>query len=498
MMAVCVNLAQASGLRSSVRCLRIVLVWLGMAARLPDWTTVRTWLMRAGVAALEEPVEVADDWVWLADHSNQIGPEKVLVILGVRSSKLPPPGVALTHADMRVLAVEPGVSWKREDMSRVYATLAARSGAPQALVVDGAVELREGAEVLRTLRPDVVILSDFKHQAANVLKKIVGGSETFTRFTTQVGRTRSAIQQTELAHLTPPGSRPKARFMNLAPTLTWARMALWQLDHPESQARATITTDRMHEKLGWLADFSDDIPRWNACQEVVNTALSFINPHGLSHGTAERLADLLTPLTSDPLSGSVAQRLIDFVRHSAAQLPPASPAPLTPPLTENPLAPHHSAAPAPLRLPPQHRNPRVRFRPLQTTRTTTQPQRIHQPPRRLRGPAQTRHTHLHPPSLLPSLRQTPPRLGQTTPQNHRRLTPPNRLPRIPTPRLAFTMPITTEASFHQARLRVWDRAWVPGSRQRMPGPFRRWPMTRLQADSITPEPMGQPFLTYLG
>ncbi|MDA0586794.1 MAG: hypothetical protein O2820_15490 [Planctomycetota bacterium] len=29
-----------------------------------------------------------------------------------------------------------------------------------------------------------------------------------------------------LAHLTPPGSRPKARFMNLAATLKWANMVL--------------------------------------------------------------------------------------------------------------------------------------------------------------------------------------------------------------------------------------------------------------------------------
>ena len=48
---------------------------------LPDCKTVRRWLMRVGVAALEEPVEVAEDWIWMADHSNQIGPEKVLVIL---------------------------------------------------------------------------------------------------------------------------------------------------------------------------------------------------------------------------------------------------------------------------------------------------------------------------------------------------------------------------------------------------------------------------------
>ena len=66
----------------------------------------------------------------------------------------------------------------------------------------------------------MIILGDFKHYAANVLKKIVGGSTQFARFTSQVGCTRSAIQQTELGHLTPPSPRPKARFMNLAATLT--------------------------------------------------------------------------------------------------------------------------------------------------------------------------------------------------------------------------------------------------------------------------------------
>ncbi len=33
--------------------------------------------------------EPADDWVWMADHSNQIGPEKALVVLGVRAARLP-------------------------------------------------------------------------------------------------------------------------------------------------------------------------------------------------------------------------------------------------------------------------------------------------------------------------------------------------------------------------------------------------------------------------
>ena len=66
----------------------------------------------------------------------------------------------------------------------------------------------------------------FKHYAANVFKSLVGNSKRFKEFSSRIGTTRSAIQQTELAHLTPLSSKQKARFMNLASTLKWANMAL--------------------------------------------------------------------------------------------------------------------------------------------------------------------------------------------------------------------------------------------------------------------------------
>jgi hypothetical protein len=320
MISVCVNLARVVGLRPTVTCLQLVLDWLGVSVQLPEWTSVRTWLMRAGVAALEEPVELATDWIWMADHSNQIGPEKALVILGLRASQMPPPGVAITHKHVRVLTVEPGVNWKREDVARSYLKLADRAGIPQAIVVDGAVELREGAEVLQKKREDLLILSDLKHYAANVMKKIVGASEPFVRFTALVGSTRSAIQQTELSHLTPPGPKPKARFMNLAGMLTWAQMVLWQLTHPNSKARQEITADRLNEKLGWVKTFAEEIPRWNACQSVVSKSITFINEQGLTSGTAERLAEELNPLQACDDSRAVAGQLLDFVRRFESKL----------------------------------------------------------------------------------------------------------------------------------------------------------------------------------
>ena len=329
MISLCVNLARRIGLRPTPDVLKMILEWLGVDTKLPDWTTVRTWMLRVGVAAIKRPIEQADDWIWMADHSNQIGPEKALSIIGLRASKMPPPGQALRHDDVRVLELSPGTSWKREDMAEAYERLAQRCGAPLSVLVDGAVELREGAETLQNSRENMIILGDFKHDAANVLKKTVGKDERFSQFSTQLGRTRSAIQQTELAHFTPPSPKPKARFMNLAPTLRWAKMVSWQLSHPRSKARHEITAERMNDKLGWLREFRDDIHRWHACQEVVCASSKFINEQGLFQGAARQLRDHLRTLRQGDddegakdthASRKVTACLLRFVRQSESKL----------------------------------------------------------------------------------------------------------------------------------------------------------------------------------
>jgi len=88
MVTLAVNLARSVGLRGAARVIETFFEWLGIQQKTPDWTTIRGWLGRLGVAAIDEPLEQADDWIWMADHSNQIGPEKALVILGVRASQL--------------------------------------------------------------------------------------------------------------------------------------------------------------------------------------------------------------------------------------------------------------------------------------------------------------------------------------------------------------------------------------------------------------------------
>lgn len=223
LMSLCINLAKAVGLRASQNALKIFFDFFEIKEAVPCWTTIRGWTIRVGVAQLDNQAPECDDMIWLADHSNQIGTEKVLTILGISASKLPAAGQTLKHQDVRILSVVPATQWKREDVREEYRKLAAKIGPPRMLVTDGAVELRESADISEKAKKKPLLFRDMKHHAANLLERILQQVDRFSQFTAQLGRTRCAIQQTELSHFTPPSQRSKARFMNLGP---WTDVAL--------------------------------------------------------------------------------------------------------------------------------------------------------------------------------------------------------------------------------------------------------------------------------
>lgn len=146
MIALCVNLARKLGIRRTPHALEIFFQWLEVdEVAIPSHETVRLWMQRVGLGRMRK-AKKKDDGTWLVDHTNQIGKEKVLTVLRVRSR--PRPGVALRHQDVEVLATVPGTEWKREDVAKVYAQLEKRYGTPHCVATDGAVELRKPAENL--------------------------------------------------------------------------------------------------------------------------------------------------------------------------------------------------------------------------------------------------------------------------------------------------------------------------------------------------------------
>lgn len=325
MIALCIDLANQIGFRPAEAALTSVVDALGLPVKVPSYDMIRIWHGRVGVAEVQDTFRKDQDVLWMADHSSQIGKEKVLLIIGILLEDLPKPGETLTLEDMHVLAVVPGEQWKKEDVGREYRKLAERIGAPRFLVCDGATELQEPAKELEKDGIKTVVLTDLKHYAANVLEKWVGRSERFKSFLSEVGLTRNRVQQTELSRLVPPPLKQKSRFMNLSELLRWARMISCFLEHPNNVALEGISEERLNEKLGWLREYREDIVCWSACQTVINAALEFINHQGLSIGTTDQLRQKLARvMTGFPVGNETVNRvrdsLVDFVQQSEKKL----------------------------------------------------------------------------------------------------------------------------------------------------------------------------------
>jgi hypothetical protein len=322
MISMCCNLSLSVGFRGAERALKIFWQFLGLDTKLPVFETIRTWLLRVGVARmlLTQVKKKDGQLVWFVDHSCKVGTEKVLAILGIPVEDLPPPGTPLKHEDLMTLLVAVGENWKREDVALQYEELIEKIGAPLAIASDQAVELREPVSALKNGQKEVLSLTDPKHKLANIVKSVIGKDKRFLQFQKQLGQTRAAIQQTELSLFTPPKQKTKARFMNLRSTINWAAMVQWHLSNPRSGTRTEIEPKRMNAKLGWLRPFRKDIQKWNRCLDVVSVTLTFVNEQGLSAGSSRRLEKELRKLTLCPTSRKVMKRTLEFIRESEKKL----------------------------------------------------------------------------------------------------------------------------------------------------------------------------------
>ena len=200
---------------TSLRCAANVITLYGPSARYdetaPDWSTGRLWLLRIGLAALLRPKVVAEDWVWMIDHSIQIGQCKCLVILGIgRAASRGPAAVPSGHG------VDcPGADDQRDQGGRACVPGGCRvePGVPRAIVDrPRGWPPRAGDDVYAIADPETD--EDLRHRAhGSVLARGCGSRRTSDGRVSPASRDwrRSAIQQeAELAFLVPPGQRSKA------------------------------------------------------------------------------------------------------------------------------------------------------------------------------------------------------------------------------------------------------------------------------------------------
>jgi hypothetical protein len=288
----------------------------------PHFTTVRLWLLRLGYHKLHRPKEQASDWVWIIDHSNQIGQEKCLVILGVRVSQLPPPGeeYPLCLHQMEPIELEPVTVSDKEVVYRQLEANVSKTGVPRAIIDDHGGDLAGGVELFRKAHPETVEIYDISHKAACLLKARLEHDEQWKAFSAKAGQTKCNIQQTEWAFLVPPGQRSKARFMNLGPLIAWGVKTLAIVDNPGPEVLKYGTRERLEEKLGWLRQFRGPLKGWSEMEQTIDVTVDFVRTQGLYRGAAKDLRKRLGRTCPSHAATQLGKDLTRFVAGQAGQL----------------------------------------------------------------------------------------------------------------------------------------------------------------------------------
>ena len=304
----------ATSLRAASRLLELLRGWLPSVERVPVANTGQGWLLRMGMYELTRPKEQATDWVWLVDHTVQIGQVKCLLIVAVRVSawaaKRRGP---LEHHDLTFVALEPMRESTGPLVQAEWERAMAVTGEPRAILSDAGTDLKKAWEGFRPQHPAVAELADIKHKMALFVKAELEADQRWSAFVAQVGRAKAQLQQTELASLIPPSLKEKARFMNVSALLSWGRRVLHYLDTPPARRRLAAKVDRVETKLGWLRDYRAALQQWQAMMAVVHATLEAIRQDGYHRAAATALRERLTPLATGKISRRVVERAVAFV-----------------------------------------------------------------------------------------------------------------------------------------------------------------------------------------
>ena len=248
-------LSAATTFRGASRAMQITYTSLGLNLKAPSWVAGRLWVLRLGSKARAK--ELSNDWVWIVDHTIQLGTKKCLVIVGIRLASLPPVGNCLSHKDVEPIALLPVTRSNGDIVYKQLEECVVKTGIPRQIVADYGSDVKSGVEKFCSVHKETSFIweYDIKHKTAALLKKILKNDEAWAAFTRLASQSKKSVQQTLFAPLAPPNQRTKARYMNVDILINWGLKMLNLIDNPTQLMSNEFDPKQVDIKLGWVSKF---------------------------------------------------------------------------------------------------------------------------------------------------------------------------------------------------------------------------------------------------
>lgn len=278
--------------------------WASFTA--PCFSTIRSWLLRVGYYSLTRPLDKTKSWLWLIDHTIQIGTQKILVILGCPMDQVPFTQRALQLSDLQLVALVPMEKSNGAAVETELENAAQRTGVPRLIVSDQGADLRKGIANYLEFRPGTAYVPDVAHYGAARLEQAWDHQPRWQQFIKELQNTSTKLRQTPSAYLLAPRMRPKARFMNVATQLQFAGRVLKHLQGNAPRAKAV-------EYYGWLNDYRDDLAVWEREHRLVQTTIELVRVEGLHAGTLPLLEAAWGEIGAHDSTVRIAERMRAYV-----------------------------------------------------------------------------------------------------------------------------------------------------------------------------------------
>lgn len=309
-------------LRGSALALGLLSRLLEFGPRIPSPTTVRTWLLRVGLFQLQRPLEQADDWVWIVDHTVQIGELKCMLVVGLRLSAWQAQADRrLSYEEVDLIGLWPVRTSTGEIVDEQLESAIARTGLPRLIVSDDGRDLHRGLALFQARHADspqeVDWIYDIKHKTASLLKRELEEDPVWTAFAQRANQMKRQVQQTELAFLNPPQQRGKARYMSVDSLVAWGGKVLGWLDNPRPTGR-DLDEERIEAQLAWLREYREPLQHWQQAMSVIGTVESLVRQEGYHAGSVAELAERLPTVEPNSLAERLSEQLTVFVGEQAA------------------------------------------------------------------------------------------------------------------------------------------------------------------------------------
>jgi hypothetical protein len=288
----------------------------------PSANAGRTWLFRLGLYELTCPKEAADDWVWLVDHTVQLGSHKGLLIVGLRLGAWQAQPRPLEHQDVRLLHLEPMEHSDGQAMQGELEKVALVTGLPRAIVSDGGSDVKKGITLFRQAHPTTDHVYDITHKVALLLKKELESDADWERFISESNLARRGLTLTTAGFLVPPALKAKARYMNVDCLVAWGVKVLHYLDRPRALPGEPLDLRRVEARVGWLRRYRRRLAQWSALLAVAQAAEHYVRHQGWHAAAPEELRACLQPLATCAASRRLRNDLLQFAAQQAAAARP--------------------------------------------------------------------------------------------------------------------------------------------------------------------------------